>query len=154
MNQVGLKLEAAIKSYLAANYQSSGMEFNGVTLYLGHTPEVQTTRSKVGILAGTAGGPHVNVGNYEIPVSFTIITSMEKTAGTETEAALRLAHGERVEAINGIFAESRVATVTAALVALDAELGVSAYWPESQTDEHDEIALRTVITKVFEAYLA
>lgn len=153
MNTVGLKLEAALKAYVAANYQGSGMEFNGVTLYLGHTPDVQTTRSKVGFLAGPAGGPHVNQGNYEIPVSFTVITSMEKTAGTETEAALRLAHGERVEAIHGIFAESRIATVAAALTAIDAELGVSAYWPEAQNDDHDESALRTVIVKVFEAYL-
>lgn len=153
MNQVGLKLEAALKAYVAANYQGSGDELNGVTIQLGHTPEAQDT-DFLGIWAGTAGGPHAQQGNYEIPVQFAIVTSMEKAAGTETESALRLRHGERVEAVRGIFAESRVGTVCPALVVIDSQLGVSAYWDESQTEETDETSLRTTITKVFEAYLA
>lgn len=152
MNQVGIKLEAALKAYIAANYQAGGEELNGVTIQLGHTPEVQDT-DYVGIWAGTAGGPHARQGNYEIPIQFAIVTSMEKAAGTETETALRLRHGERVEAIRGIFAESRVATVAAALMVLDTDLGVSAYWDESYTEEVQETALRTVVTKVFEAYI-
>lgn len=152
MNQVGLKLEAALKAYLAANYQGTGEPLNGVTVELGHTPETQVANA-LGIWAGTAGGPHARVGCYEIPVQFRALTSMEKAAGTETEASLRLLHGERVEAVLGIFSEAQVATVCAALMVLDTELGVSAYWPDSQTEETNETSLRTIITKMFAAHL-
>lgn len=154
MNSVPLKLEAALKSYVAANWQGTGEPLNGVTLYRGHTPDEQTTTDKVGFYAGTVGGPHAQQGNYEIPVQFIVETSMQKRAGTETEASLLLLHGQRCEAILGIFSEARVSTVATALMALDTELGVSAYWPESQTEEPTDTCLRTVITKVFAAHLA
>lgn len=154
MTSVANKLELAIKTYIAATYQGVGEELNGVAIYMGHTPEEMGADSHLIVKAGSAGGPHINQGNYEIPVSFAVVTSMEKES-TDTETSLRIKHGQRVEAINGIFAESRTATVTAALMATDADLGVSSYWPEGGIiEDNDETALRTIIVKIFEAYIA
>jgi hypothetical protein len=153
MNSVGHKLEAALKSYVAANWKGTGEPLNGATLYRGHTPDEQSTRDKVGFYFGAVGGPHAQQGSYEIPVQMIVETSMAKAAGTETEASLLLLHGQRVEALLGIFSDARVATVAAALMAIDSELGVSAYWHESATEENNDFALRTVITKVFAAHL-
>lgn len=153
MNHVSLKLDAALKAYIVANYQGSGEELQGEAIYLGKTPTDQTARSRIIINAGAEGGPHADDGNYEIPVQFTLITSLEKPAGTETETSLRQQHGEHVEAIKGIFSRSRVGTVKAALMALDAELGVSAYWQEAGSEEFNEMELRTTLVRVFEAYL-
>lgn len=154
MNLVGIKLEAALKTYLANNYQGSGEELNGVSLLLGRSPEAKTgtTASRIEIVAGGAGGPHAQQGNYEIPVTFSIITDFEKQTG-DSETSLRLRHGERVSAILGIFGEARTRIVPAALTTIDAELGCSAYWHESTVETFSEYSAQTDVTIIFEAYL-
>jgi hypothetical protein len=154
MNSVGIKLEAALKAYLAANFQGSGMELQNVTLLVGRSPEAKggTTGSRIEIAAGQQGGPHAQQGNYEIPVTFSVITDFEKQQ-SETEASLRLRHGERVSAILGIFGEARTRIVPPALTVLDAELGCSAYWHESTVETIEGQSARTDISLIFEAFL-
>jgi hypothetical protein len=154
MNSVGIKLEAALKAYLAANYQGSGMEFNGVSLLVGRSPDAKTgsTASRLEIAAGQAGGPHRQQGNYEVPVVFSVITDFEKQTG-ETETSLRLRHGERVTAILGILGEDRTRIVPSALTVIDSELGCSYYCHEDFVETIDEQCARTDITIMFGAHL-
>ena len=152
MLSVPLKLEAALATYIAANYGTSGNEFNGVTISHGHTSADVTAARRLDIYAGAPGGAHLRQGNYEVPVRF-VLTTKAQLDVSETSAAVRLLHGERMEALLGIFAEGRVATVAAALAAIDAELGVSSFWRESTADEFDEDSYTGELVLVFEAYI-
>jgi hypothetical protein len=152
-NTVGIKLEAAIKAYLAANYQGSGMELNGVTIYLGRTPSTQSDASPLIIAAGDAGGALAQQGNFEIPVTFTIKTDFDPQSAGDTEAVLRLRHGQKVSAINGILGNERTRIVSPALTVIDAELGVNTYWKETETEDIDDTRAETLLVFVFDAYL-
>lgn len=154
MDCVEQKLEAALKAYLAANYQGAGEPLNGLAVVLSRTPDLNTADSELVISSYSAGGPHARQGSYEVRVEFAVRTGMEKAAGTETEAGLRGVHGARVEAIRGIFSESRVGEVCAALMAIDAELGVSAYWVEEGGVGMEQSRAETIVGRCFSVCLA
>lgn len=151
MNTPPIKLETVLVAYVTANYQGAGEPLEGATLYPGHRQAAITIEHRVGFHAGGIGGPHANVGNYEVQLAMEVLTNSNPQP-SDTTARLVI-HQQRAEALAGIFAESRVATVCAALMALDAELGVSAFWGAERQDDMDGENFRTVLLKTFAVHL-
>ncbi|MEQ1861894.1 MAG: hypothetical protein ABMA13_18400 [Chthoniobacteraceae bacterium] len=145
------KLEAVLAAYVAANYQGAGEPLAGVTLCLGHTLTPQTAEHRVVFEAGQRGGPHARQGNYEVPLAIHIVTNAKEQPGDTTDR-LTL-HEQRVEALAGIFGEDRIATVAAALMVLDAALGVSAYWGSEHERDFSGPNFETTLRKTFAVHL-
>ena len=152
MNTVRTKLEAANRTYLVNTWQGAGEELNGATIYVGHANTTIGDEDRIGISAGVLGGPHARQGNYEVELRFVVITNRRVQSGDAEDTLVT--HEKRCEAIAGIYGETRVATVTTALTAIDAQLGVSAYWGYDRNDQDDENNYVTILTKTFACHLA
>jgi hypothetical protein len=151
MNTVRTKLETANKTYLTNTWQGVGEELNGATLYSGHANSTIATEDRIHICAGVLAGPHARQGNYEVELNFVVITNRRPQSGDAEDTLVT--HEKRCEAIAGIYGETRVATITAALTGIDAELGVSSYWGYDRTDQDDEENYVTILTKTFACHL-
>ncbi len=153
MNQVAMKLSAALKGYIAGNYQETGDPLEGVEISLGRSPEVKVDQSRLEIIEGDAGGELAEVGNYEMTMTLKLITDFEKQEAAETEAVLRERHGLRVSALLGIFGIDMTRTLPTGLMALDAELGCSWFALQGVTETGDETRVETDVTVLFDGYL-
>lgn len=126
------RLELAIIAYLVANYHDGAEPLADTTFYPGHASAAKNVQSFIVVRVMGRGGPHARQGNYESEVRFEVVTN--KCDQPTDTATRKVQHERRVEAIQGIFADTRAETVAAAVMALDAELGVSGYWTEGQHD--------------------
>lgn len=151
MNTVPIKLETALVAHLVATWQGVGEELNGATIIEGHRSSDNSTADRVIVLCDSVGGPHARQGNYEVSTAFIVETnSNDQPTDSVTSKAL---HEKRVEALAGIFGETRVGTVCAALMVLDTELGVSSYWGYEREQDFDGSIFRTILRKTVAAHL-
>lgn len=158
------KLESALRHYVANEWQVD-TAIAGVALATGHTSSTQDNAERIVFDAGDRGGPLVDQGNYEVPVEIVVITNGIPAEGEMPEVPLQR-HAQRVEELAAIFTARPISitvegspvthsmgSVVTALEALDAELGVSGYWPLPHQSGRKDGNFTTSLPFVFHVHL-